>query len=482
MVLCLCAWWIEGRWQWRNLARVAPIFLMSVVAGALSIWTQGLHLAEATDPQWVQSWPERLVAAGDAVWFYLGKLLWPHPLTFIYPRWEIDAGQWISYLPLLAVIVVLFIFWLKRETWSHPWFFVFAYFLAALLPALGLLDNAIFQYSLVFDHFQYLAAMGPLVLASAGLVKFAKIAIPQRPWLQSILCAGLLLVLGLLSWQWTWAYESADTLWTDTLAKNPNCWAAHFNLGYDLFQKEQMDESIIHYQKALEIYPNYVEAHCNLGFALFKKGQVDEAIAQYQMALEINPNNANAHNNLGLVLVQKGHVDEAIAQYQKVLEINPNNADAHNNLGLVFVQKGQVDEAIAQYQKALEINPNDADAHSNLGLILVQKGQVDEAIAQYQKAFEINPDFAEAYYNFGNALVQKGQVDEAMIQYQQALKINPHYAEAHNNLGTAFFEKGQIDDSIIQYQKALEISPTYVEAQNNLAKAQAMVRQKASQR
>ena len=93
----------------------------------------------------MRSWPERLVAAGDAVWFYLGKLVWPHPLITIYPRWEIDAGQWFSYLPLLAVIIVLFILWFKRETWSRPWFFVFAYFLVALLPVLGLVDNLFLQ-------------------------------------------------------------------------------------------------------------------------------------------------------------------------------------------------------------------------------------------------------------------------------------------------------------------------------------------------
>ncbi len=138
VVLCLCAWWMEGRWRWRNVARVLPIFLMSIAASALSIWTQGLALAQAvTDPQWVRTWPERLATAGDAVWFYLGKLLWPHPLITIYPRWQIDTTQWVSYLPLLAVIVILSIFWLKRELWSRACFFAFAYFIAALLPVLG---------------------------------------------------------------------------------------------------------------------------------------------------------------------------------------------------------------------------------------------------------------------------------------------------------------------------------------------------------
>ena len=144
---------------------------MAIAASALSIWTQNLQLATVTDPHWVRTWPERLATAGDAVWFFLGKLLWPHPLITIYPRWQIDAGQWVSYLPLLAVIVILSIFWLKRERWSRACFFAFAYFLAALLPVLGLIDNYIFRYSLVFDHFQYLASIGPLALVGTGLVR-----------------------------------------------------------------------------------------------------------------------------------------------------------------------------------------------------------------------------------------------------------------------------------------------------------------------
>jgi hypothetical protein len=107
VVLGLSAWWTEGRWRWRNLVNVALIFAMAVIAGLVSLWTQGLQLAAGADPQWARSWPERIADAGDAVWFYLGKLIWPHPLIFMYPRWQIDASRWTSYLPLLAVIVVL---------------------------------------------------------------------------------------------------------------------------------------------------------------------------------------------------------------------------------------------------------------------------------------------------------------------------------------------------------------------------------------
>ena len=143
--------------------------------------------------------------------------------------------------------------------------------MAALLPVLGLIDNPIFRYSLVFDHFQYLASIGPLALAGTGLVRFSDFLIPKKSWLQSSLCAGLLLILGMASWQRTWVYESEETLWTDTLVKNPNCWVGHNNLGLVFSQKGQVDEALEHFQKALEIYANYAEAHSNLGMLFWKR-------------------------------------------------------------------------------------------------------------------------------------------------------------------------------------------------------------------
>jgi len=446
VVLCLCACWIEGRWHWRNVARVAPMFLMSVAAGAVSIWTQGLQMATATpDPQWVRSWPERLAAAGDAIWFYLGKLLWPDPLITIYPRWQIDAGQWVSYLPLLAVIVVFSILWLKRRSGvagSRACFFAFAYFMTALLPVLGLIDNSIFRYSLVFDHLQYLASIGPLALAGAGLARFSDFVLPKRLlWLQAALCGGLLMILGLATRQRTWVYEGQETLWSDTLAKNPNC-----SVGYT-----------------------------NLGFAFFRKGRADEALEQFQKALEINPNDMDAHNDLGIALDQIGRLDEAIAQYQKALEINPNYAEAHNNLGDSLVQKGQLGEAVEQYQMAVKINPKYAQAHGNLGVAFFQEGQLDEAIAQYHKALEINPNYAEAHNNLGDALLQNGQLGEAIEECQRAVKINPKFAQAHGNLGLVFFQKGQLDEAITEFQKALRLNPNLRTVRDSLAKAQALL-------
>ena len=442
VVLCLCAWWMEEQWSWRNVTRVGPIFLLSLAASALSLWTQGLALSEAHDPQWVRPYAERLVTAGDAVWFYQGKLAWPHPLIASYPRWKIDAGSWFSYLPLLAVPIAFFLLWRKRQTWSRPWLFVFVYFLTALLPVLGLFNNPIFRFSLVFDHFQYLASMGPLALAGVGMVRLVHFTLPGATWRQGALGVGVLLMLGTLSWHRSEVYHDEITLWSDTITKNPKGWLSHDSLGS----------------------------------ALLLDGKINEAEIQYEEALAINPNSALVSNNLGILLFGQRRIEQAIVRLEKAVANDPDYADAHSNLGNALVAKGQVDEAITHYEKALAINPNSPSLYFSLGNARYAKGQLPEAITQYEKALAINPDYAEAHNNLGNVFLSEKQLPEAITQYEKALAINPDYAEAHNNLGIALLRSAQFDKAIVQFQATLRLRPDTPGAQNNLAAARMMAR------
>jgi len=405
IVLCLIGWWMEKQWPWRTLVRVGPVFLMSGIVSVLTL--NAARLEGAGGALYTRSWPERLITAGDAVWFYLSKLVWP--LLAIYPLWPIDAARWTSYLPLLAVVLGLLILWNKRHSWSRPYWAVAVYFLVALLPILGLVNMISTSYCFVADHYQYLASMGPLTLVGAGLVRFSQFIIPGKTGLQSTFFAGFLLILGVLSWQHAQIYQNQEAFWRSTLSGNPNCALAYYNLGNVLYQKGQRDEAMLQNEKALEINPNLPEAQNCLGNILLDKGRVDEAMSHYQMALKADPNSVPAYNNLAAILLQKGRVDEAIVLYQKALKIKPNMAELRFGLGNALSQKGQMDEAIAQYEKALEIKPDYAEAHTNLGIAFVNLGQIDQAITQFQDVVRLNPQDADAQTNLAKTQAMAGQ-------------------------------------------------------------------------
>ncbi len=500
--LLVLFWWKRGRLSWRrDVLPLLPFFVVGIAAGLFTAWMERRFIgAEGSEFNFPTI--ERCLIAGRAFWFYLGKLFWPANLVFIYPRWNVSQTVWWQYLFPAAALLLLAGSWRWRRRSRGP-LAGLLFFAGTLFPALGFFNVYPFRFSFVADHFQYLAGIGPITLATAGMTAAFGLLEKGKPFLKPVLCGALLVPLGILTWQQCGMYADVETLWQTTIRLNPNCWMAYNNLGLALFQKGQVGEAITHYQKALQIKPDYAEAHNNLGNALLKKGKVDEAITHYQKALQIKPDYAEAHNNLGNALLKRGEVDEAIVHFQAALQIKPNYAEAHNNLGsallkkdevdeaiehfqearhiepdnaeacynlgIALFQKGEVDEAIVHFQAALQIKPDDAEAHINLANALFQKGEVDEAITHYQKALHIEPDDAEVHINLGDALLQKGDADEAITHYQRALQINPAYAEAHINLGNALLQKGGADEAITHYQKALQIEPDNAEAQNNLA-------------
>jgi tetratricopeptide (TPR) repeat protein len=398
----LVVWWKRGKVGWRELFPLAPFLAVGLAMGLMTVWVEKHFVfGPVARSERAFSFLERGLIAGRAVWFYLGKLVWPHPLMFIYPRWEIHAAQPLAYLPVLALVAVLFILWLNRKGWARPMLVALVYFLALLFPVSGFFNVYFFRYSFVADHFQYLAGLGPLTLAAAGIATAPGFWGKGNRFLKPALCGALLLTLGALTWRQCGMYADSETLWRATIARNPNSWSAYNNLGRIIFQEGKIDEAIEQYQKALEINPAHAEAHSNLGVALAEKGKIDEAIVHFQRALElkIQPDAGRVYNNLGLALFRKGQVDEAMVYFQKALEIHPDSVSARYNFGNALLQKGLVDAAIVQYRQALEIQPDNAEYHNKLGSALLRKGLMDEATVHFQKALEIRPDYPSAGYN-----------------------------------------------------------------------------------
>ncbi len=455
-VLALCVWWMRGKIRWRDTLALAPFALISVVASAWTIWEQRFH-ARAVGPDWTQTFPERLIIAGKAIWFYLGKLLWPHPLIFIYPRWDVDSSKVVAYLPLLAAIAGLVALWFIHAKWGRALFFAAAYYVVSLFPVLGFFSVFFFRYSFVSDHFQYLASIGPLALAGAGIATLlgrfgetpadfvshpdavprsgSTIASPRwRLVLSGGLCGILLVSIGFLTWRQTAEYHNLFALYTATLQKNPGCWMAHYNLGIVLSEQGEADQAIDHYRRAVALRPDYAEAHYNLGRLLVEHGQLADAIAHYERAAAINPADAEARNNLGVTLFGMGRADEAIAHYQKALEIWPDYAEASCNLANALIAKGDFDGAIARYTACLAAIPDQEEARYNLASALLRRGRTDEAIVEYQKVLQMHPESADAHANLGSAWLAKGRVRDAMAEYTKALQISPENLAALSNL------------------------------------------------
>ncbi len=468
--LLLVFWWKRKKLRWHeDILPLAPFFVVGIGLGLFTAWLERTFVigsAQAVSPL---SLLDRLLLAGRAVWFYLGKLAWPHPLIFIYPRWEVSAAVWWQFLFPGAALLLAAGLWRGRRRAGVGPLVALLFFAGTLFPALGFFDLYPFRYSFVADHFQYLACLGPLALAAAAIERVLRRVAHRTSILQPTCCAALLAVLGALTWLQCGQYAGLETLWRATLARNPGCWMAHDNLGNVLARQGNVPDAIAQFRQALALNPADAEAHYDLGSALTRRGDAGEAIRQYRQALALNPGWAEARNNLGVTLAHLGRTEEAIAQYRQALQTRPNDVSTINNLANALSQQGRLEEALAQYRRALRLAPDNADVNNNLGKALLRTGDLDAAMACLQKAAPLSPDPAQRWYNLGNDLLENENWDQAIACYGKALSLQPRLADAQANLGLAFLKNGQTNQAIASWQLALALQPGLLKVQNRLA-------------
>jgi tetratricopeptide (TPR) repeat protein len=507
--LVVLRWWRGKPFGLRELALV-PLLVIGVSAGLFVAWMETSHIG-TIGPLFDFSLAQRVLIAGHALWFYLGKLVLPLGLAFSYPRWDLDPADPWQWMWVLGVLIAAGALWLGRERLGRGPAAGFAFFAVLLSPMLGFVNYYTMRYSFVADHYQYLACIGPITVvtaaASALLGRAGGGARERRRQTDRAVAGGVAVVavaaLASLTWRQAHAYVDAEALWRDTISKNPGSWMAHNNLGNILVDQGQVDQGLALFERARELNPDYADPYSNIGGVLVRRGRAEEALPYFERAIGLEPDTADFRYNLAVALTQLERVDEAIATFENVLARVPRHAPAHNNLALLLVERGALDDAIAHYRIAVEESPNEAGFHENLADALVlagdhegaaaeyraalrlrpedpalheglagalgMLGRRDDAIAEYTRALALAPDMPAARYNLAVHLAAAGRLDEAATQYREALRLDPDDAATANNLGAVLLSLGDTDGAIEHFGQALRLDPDDTQVRNNLA-------------
>ena len=214
-----------------------------------------------------------LLVASRAACFYLAKLFWPVRLAFIYPRWEINPGVWWQWLFPTAVVGGLAGLWLARGQIGKGPLVAALFFVSTLSPALGFVNVYPMRFTFVADHYQYLACIGPMVLFAGVVARFSQ-KWRMNPAAQYAPALLLLPILATLTWRQAGIYRNSETVWRDTLAKNPACWLAHTDLGWVLTAQGKLAEAESHYLEAIRLKSDNEDASLRLWQHAGKSGPV----------------------------------------------------------------------------------------------------------------------------------------------------------------------------------------------------------------
>ena len=451
----LAAWGWRRPWR-EQIGGLAVWLIMALAWGLLTRWVQpGTNLI-FEPPLWT-----RPLIAGDAVLFYLSKLLFPLQFGPDYgrsPQVVLENG-WV-YITGLAPYALAAWLLLKRK--QLAWLATAAgVFVAGTLPVLGMISFGFQRYSTVADRYVYLALLGPALALAWGL---------SRP-MKKLAAVGGVFVLGVLLVRSVWLvpyWHNTATFFEHALKVNSNSYLAHNNLGFVKAGQGKDIEAINHFNEALRIEPESAITHLNLANALKRQGKFEAAIKHYNEALRIAPVYARAHTNLGLLRAEQGQYDQAIDHHTEALRLEPGFAEAHNNLANVKARQGNFEAAERHYTEALRLDPGFVKAHIDYGISLAMQKRFDEAQHHFSEALRLEPNSATAHANLAGLLLQQMKLKEAEFHYSEAVRLKPRYKNAHLRLSTVLAAQGDFDRARFHISEVLRMDPDHQAARQIL--------------
>ena len=221
----LYAWWKRGGATMQDAVRAAPMFLVSLVLGIVTIQYQhGRAIGLEELP--VGGIASRIAIAGMAILFYLATIVWPVNLLPIYPRWDVEPPQAWQFLPGLVIGGAAWWLWTnRREIWARHAILAFGFFLLMIAPVLGFVDISYMRITWVADHFLYLPMIGPLVLIVAGVTTWLETRADRERSVFTAMAGGVLFFLAVNAFFYAISWQDEEHLWEHTPRLKPRCLA-----------------------------------------------------------------------------------------------------------------------------------------------------------------------------------------------------------------------------------------------------------------
>jgi tetratricopeptide (TPR) repeat protein len=261
---------------------------------------------------------------------YLAQLFWPTRLGVFYPHPEGHLAAW-QVMGAIALLCALTLgaFLVRRR---YPYVIVgWLWYLGMLVPVIGFVQAGLQARA---DRFTYLPHIGLYIILVWGIADFTAGWRYRRPLLVGG-AALTIIALTATAFRQTMYWKDSVTLWTRTLAVTTDNDVAHLCMAAALMARGDVEQAVYHSREASKIRIDNAGTYGRVP-ALYDKEESERAIAHWEERLREHPEDVPARNNLGVLLFQSGRVIEAMARWQQSLEIYPDDGNAQNNLAWVF--------------------------------------------------------------------------------------------------------------------------------------------------
>ena len=321
--------------------------------------------------------------------YYIYLLIVPINLTLFH---EISpAVSLFDFKVLFSVLILITIFFFTlRYNKNRILFFSVFWFFIALIPFSNILPLQVFMA----ERYLYVPSIAFSLLLSYLLITLFNYKFKSKNIIKYSVVVFIILLLSFYVFSTVKRnneWRDNLTLWSKTVASNPNNSRAHDNLGFTYERAGDTEKALVEFEKSVKLQPDNFRALANLGVAYAKLGLYNKSIKTLEKSIKINKYH-KTFDKLGLVYVEIKMEEKAIDSFKEAIRISPRYAKARNDLATVYGRIGEIDLALLEFNDAIRIDKDYADAHYNLGILLEFLKQDDLADKEFETAFKLEPD------------------------------------------------------------------------------------------
>ena len=190
--------------------------------------------------------------------------------------------------------------------------------------------------------------------------------------------------------------KKGEAIISELLKDHPGNHTIFFGLGVVHAFKEEFDEAIKYFDKAIDIFPLFAEAHLNKATAYQKKMDLENMIKSYKEVVAVgNPNDNIVKQAKGILVDMELHT---LKTYEIDLETYIKCEAIYKNAFSCMEKKEWVN-AIKGFKACLSKNKKHPQSYGNLGICYAKLGQKDLALEALHLALEIDPNYEPAIIN-----------------------------------------------------------------------------------